>query len=198
MASKRKNIANTESSSGEDFNMDKKSKKEVESDSKSDEKPQRPKPKSKKMADSKKKDTNSDSEKSESEIKSAPKSKPDLKKKKATKAAAKSKASVTSSDSEENKKAVKKSAPKKKANQEAQGKNKDGGDEEPDGMISLGNNRSIAVRLFKGMINVDIREYYNSNGELKPGKKGIALTVEQWNILKKRVDDVNKKIEDLA
>lgn len=39
------------------------------------------------------------------------------------------------------------------------------------------------VREFKGMILIDIREYYETaDGEMKPGKKGIALNPAQWEV----------------
>lgn len=39
------------------------------------------------------------------------------------------------------------------------------------------------VREFKGMILIDIREYYETaDGEMRPGKKGIALNPEQWEV----------------
>lgn len=39
----------------------------------------------------------------------------------------------------------------------------------------IGNNRFANVREFKGKIMVDIREYYEKDGELKPGKKGTSI-----------------------
>lgn len=36
----------------------------------------------------------------------------------------------------------------------------------------LGNMKRVTVREFKGKTLIDIREYYESNGEYKPGKKG--------------------------
>jgi hypothetical protein len=31
----------------------------------------------------------------------------------------------------------------------------------------------VKVRDFRGKVYVDIREYYESDGDLKPGKKGV-------------------------
>lgn len=38
--------------------------------------------------------------------------------------------------------------------------------------FQLADRRKISVREFKGKVYVDIREFYESDGELKPGKKG--------------------------
>ena len=47
----------------------------------------------------------------------------------------------------------------------------------------------MSVGEFKGMKLVNIREYYidKATGEERPGAKGIALTVDQWNALKDSV-----------
>ena len=39
-------------------------------------------------------------------------------------------------------------------------------------VFQLADKRKISVREFKGKVYVDIREFYESDGELKPGKKG--------------------------
>lgn len=35
------------------------------------------------------------------------------------------------------------------------------------------------MRSFKGIALIDIREFYSADGDEKPGKKGISLTLEQ-------------------
>ncbi|RHY27708.1 hypothetical protein DYB32_006597, partial [Aphanomyces invadans] len=55
---------------------------------------------------------------------------------------------------------------------------------------SISSKRRVSVRKFKSMVLVDIREYYDANGTMKPGNKGISLTKEQWNVLKSHVDAI--------
>jgi len=61
---------------------------------------------------------------------------------------------------------------------------------------------------------VDIREYWESDGELKPGKKGvyeyskmassyylitgISLSLEQWEKLKGFVSEIDKRISGIS
>ena len=52
-------------------------------------------------------------------------------------------------------------------------------------LSQLGKKKFVDVREFKGMVLIDIREYYeNSEGEMKPGKKGISLNPAQWKVRK--------------
>ncbi|CAK8680405.1 activated RNA polymerase II transcriptional coactivator p15-like [Clavelina lepadiformis] len=64
--------------------------------------------------------------------------------------------------------------------------------------ISLGKMKFVTVRPFKNMIFVDIREHYEKDGELKPGKKGISLQAEQWQRLKQSIDMIDEKIQQLC
>lgn len=48
-----------------------------------------------------------------------------------------------------------------------------------DRYIDLGKKKRATVRSFKGTALLDIREFYGADGDEKPGKKGIALTLEQ-------------------
>eukprot|EP00899_Mesostigma_viride_P024595 jgi/Mesvir1/531/Mv11392-RA.1 len=73
---------------------------------------------------------------------------------------------------------------------------------QPDGTHSievceLGNKRMLHVQKWKGKVLVSIREYYESGGELRPGKKGISLTAEQWAQLRDHVDDVEEAIKQI-
>ncbi|AOA62549.1 Transcriptional coactivator [Komagataella phaffii CBS 7435] len=63
-------------------------------------------------------------------------------------------------------------------------------DEVNETKIDLGKKKQVTVRNFKGVKLVDIREFYTtSEGELRPGKKGISLTEETWKTL---VDNIGK------
>lgn len=64
--------------------------------------------------------------------------------------------------------------------------NSDGGS-----YVELGKKKRVTVREFKGSTLIDIREYYGSEGEEKPGKKGISLSVEQWKNLMEASDAIN-------
>lgn len=59
----------------------------------------------------------------------------------------------------------------------------------------LGKNRFVKLSEFKGKWYVNIREFYLADGDLRPGKKGIMLTMEQWQKFKGIVDDVDEAIK---
>ncbi len=46
----------------------------------------------------------------------------------------------------------------------------------------LGESKRVTVRVYSGKLLVDLREYYmdKSSGVMKPGKKGLSLSAEQW------------------
>lgn len=50
--------------------------------------------------------------------------------------------------------------------------------------------RRVTIQEFKGMTLVAIREFYGNEGELKPGKSGINLKVEQFAELAKALPDI--------
>ncbi|KAF9227404.1 RNA polymerase II transcriptional coactivator [Gyrodon lividus] len=57
--------------------------------------------------------------------------------------------------------------------------------------VDLGKKKRAAVRSFKGQVFADIREFYGPDGGEKPGKKGISLTFEQWEALKRSVNTID-------
>ena len=72
----------------------------------------------------------------------------------------------------------------------------DSGDESSDNSIKLSNNRYLTVTEFKNKVRVDVREYYiNSDGERKPGKKGISLSLEEWQKIADNLDKIENAIK---
>ncbi|EEB89745.1 hypothetical protein MPER_12124 [Moniliophthora perniciosa FA553] len=67
---------------------------------------------------------------------------------------------------------------------------------EGDSYVDLGKKKRATVRSFKGKPLVDIREFYGDEGQEKPGKKGISLTDEQWEMLKKRMPVIDRLFKE--
>ena len=61
----------------------------------------------------------------------------------------------------------------------------------------LSSKRKVTVRDFRGKPLVDIREFYEKDGEMAPGRKGISLTIDQYQKLKSYISDIDKAIESL-
>ena len=60
--------------------------------------------------------------------------------------------------------------------------------------------RRISLSKFRGKARVDIREYYQAAGdenELLPGKRGISLSLEDFNKLKELIPEIDKALERL-
>ncbi|KAN0091093.1 Transcriptional Coactivator p15 (PC4) domain containing protein [Tylopilus felleus] len=57
--------------------------------------------------------------------------------------------------------------------------------------VELGKKKRAAVRSFKGQVFVDIREFYGTDDDEKPGKKGISLAMEQWEALKRSITTID-------
>ncbi|XP_052791859.1 activated RNA polymerase II transcriptional coactivator p15-like isoform X2 [Mya arenaria] len=81
--------------------------------------------------------------------------------------------------------------PKKKAASAAKGPN-------GDYSFQIANKRFVTVSEFRGKVMVGIREFYDADGELRPGKKGISLPLDQWRQLKNQMDDIEQAISDLS
>uniref|UniRef100_H2ZF47 Activated RNA polymerase II transcriptional coactivator p15 n=1 Tax=Ciona savignyi TaxID=51511 RepID=H2ZF47_CIOSA len=63
--------------------------------------------------------------------------------------------------------------------------------------ILLGKMKFVDVRTFNGKVLIDIREHYQKDGEIKPGRKGISLSTEQWEKLKMSMEEVDSRIQQL-
>jgi len=71
-------------------------------------------------------------------------------------------------------------------------------DESDDGKTEweLGKMRKVSLNEFKGRVLVDIREFYSdAGGDIKPGKKGISLSPEQWEALKAAIPKVDAALK---
>merc|ERR1712226_1171521 len=94
------------------------------------------------------------------------------------------------SDTKTKEKVKEKPAKKKKKPKPESGSDDDDNDEKSG--WELGRNRKVSINEFRGKVLIDIREYYDAGGEMKPGRKGISFNREQWENLLSVADKVNK------
>ncbi|XP_058756537.1 RNA polymerase II transcriptional coactivator KIWI-like [Vicia villosa] len=73
---------------------------------------------------------------------------------------------------------------------------KDSDDDNSDDITvcEIGKNRKVTVRIWQGKLWVDIREFYIKDGKQLPGKKGISLSMDQWNVLRDHIEDIDKAV----
>ncbi|KAF5567706.1 transcriptional Coactivator p15 family [Fusarium phyllophilum] len=67
----------------------------------------------------------------------------------------------------------------------------DGKDDDGNPFWELSNKRRVGVSDFSKKTFVNIREYYDKDGKTLPGKKGISLSIEQYNAFLKAVPQIN-------
>lgn len=70
-------------------------------------------------------------------------------------------------------------------------------DDAEDPTWQLDRNRKVTVREFKGKPYIDIREYYEKDGKTLPGKKGISLTPDQFQKIKKIIPEIEEALKNL-
>ncbi|KAK4219112.1 RNA polymerase [Rhypophila decipiens] len=67
-----------------------------------------------------------------------------------------------------------------------------GKDAEGNHYFELAPLRRVGISEFKGKLLINIREYYNAaDGELKPGKKGISLSLDQYQAFLSVIPELN-------
>jgi hypothetical protein len=77
------------------------------------------------------------------------------------------------------------------------GEGESGKDAEGNPFWTLSNTRRVGLSEFKGRTFVNIREYYtDAAGDLKPGKKGISLPLEQYSALLAAVPAINTHLRE--
>uniref|UniRef100_A0A7S2JL94 Transcriptional coactivator p15 (PC4) C-terminal domain-containing protein n=1 Tax=Cyanoptyche gloeocystis TaxID=77922 RepID=A0A7S2JL94_9EUKA len=85
--------------------------------------------------------------------------------------------------------------PKKKTSAKGTGSSKKPA-KDKDGNLywEIGNKKRVSVRKFKGKLYIDIREFYEKDGDLLPGKKGISLQPDNWEQLKKLTEEIDEAV----
>lgn len=61
----------------------------------------------------------------------------------------------------------------------------------------LDNYKKVTIREFRGKSFIDIREFYNKNGEVLPGKKGITLSPALWKKLMEHSKEITAAVDAL-
>lgn len=77
-----------------------------------------------------------------------------------------------------------------------EGKKSGSGDSGGGGPWVLEKLRQVRINEFRGRKMVDIREHYEKNGEILPGKKGISLSIQQWKQLLEMADEITRAVEN--
>ncbi|EGR30390.1 RNA polymerase ii transcriptional coactivator, putative [Ichthyophthirius multifiliis] len=63
--------------------------------------------------------------------------------------------------------------------------------------FDLDDKKRVSIRKFKGKLYIDVREFYEKDGDMLPGKKGIALTLSNWEQLKGIINNIDDAIVEL-
>ncbi|KAK3378573.1 transcriptional Coactivator p15-domain-containing protein [Podospora didyma] len=70
-----------------------------------------------------------------------------------------------------------------------------GSDSDGNAYWEISKNRRVSSSTFKGSTFINIREYYTTaDGESKPGKKGISLSIEQYNAFLQIIPELNASL----
>jgi len=94
---------------------------------------------------------------------------------------------------------AKEAKPKRAKPSDANGAKEAETNDDGDAFLKLSDTRRLTVRKYNGKVLVDFREYYRdkATGALKPGSKGLSLSVEQWETVKASFAQVDEMIAQL-
>ncbi|KAF7119106.1 hypothetical protein CNMCM5793_008845 [Aspergillus hiratsukae] len=56
--------------------------------------------------------------------------------------------------------------------------------------------RRVTISSFRGKTLVNIREYYEKDGQELPGKKGISLPIDQFSVLVTLLPDIETALQE--
>ncbi|KAJ5543033.1 ssDNA-binding transcriptional regulator [Penicillium sp. DV-2018c] len=56
--------------------------------------------------------------------------------------------------------------------------------------------RRVTISSFRGKTQVNVREYYEKDGQVLPGKKGISLPVDQFAALVSVLPDIEQALKE--
>lgn len=56
--------------------------------------------------------------------------------------------------------------------------------------------RRVTISSFRGKTLVNIREYYEKDGQELPGKKGISLPIDQFSVLVTLLPDIEMALKE--
>ena len=62
-------------------------------------------------------------------------------------------------------------------------------------VLNLSKSRKVSVSSYRGSILIHFREYYEKEGVISPGKKGIALTLDQWKLVKEHIPTISNEVQ---
>ncbi|CAK7202979.1 hypothetical protein SEUCBS139899_005706 [Sporothrix eucalyptigena] len=71
-----------------------------------------------------------------------------------------------------------------------------GQDQEGNAFWELSKLRRIGIAHFRNTTLINIREYYEQGGQMRPGKKGISLSLDQYKALIRAIPDINAALRD--